>query len=220
VCGRYDNLIARHSYGGLFKLLRLPDSNFPPRYNIAPTQTIPIVLLDSAGERELVFVRWGLVPYWMKEIPRIPHINARAETVHKLPMFRDAFRYRRCLIPATGFFEWQAVEDGKQPWRFRRRDMEPFAFAGLWEGASIAGARLESAAMSVGEPNPLVGGVHDRMPAMLLPNDYSAWLDPRSKQDELLSLLRPYDPELMEAYRVDRAVNTPNNDDERCITPI
>ena len=133
MCGRYDNLIAREAYKALYKAFRLPESNFPPRYNIAPTDQIPIVRIDPRdGTRELTMARWGLVPFWMKEKPKVPHINARAETVHKLPLFREAFAKRRALIPATGFFEWQKRADGKQPYRLVRKDLEPFAFAGLW----------------------------------------------------------------------------------------
>ena len=111
MCGRYDNLIARDAYRGLFKANRLPKSNFPLRYNIAPTDQIPIVRIDPRdGEREVVMARWGLIPFWMKEKPKVPHINARAETVDRLPMFREAFAKRRCLIPATGFYEWQQRE--------------------------------------------------------------------------------------------------------------
>jgi hypothetical protein len=101
-CGRFDNLIARDAYRGLFKVQRLPKSNFPLRYNVAPTDQIPIVRIDPRdGEREVVMARWGLIPFWMKEKPKAPHINARAETVHKLPLFREAFAKRRCLIPAS-----------------------------------------------------------------------------------------------------------------------
>ena len=140
MCGRYDNLIARDAYRGLFKAKRLPKSNFPLRYNIAPTDQIPIVRIDPRdGEREVVTARWGLIPFWMKEKPKVPHINARAETVDRLPLFGEAFAKRRCLIPATGFYEWQQREDGKQPYRFRRKDLEPFAFAGIWEFARLAG---------------------------------------------------------------------------------
>jgi putative SOS response-associated peptidase YedK len=156
----------------------------------------------------------------MKEKPKIPHINARAETVHKLALFREAFAKRRCLIPATGFYEWQQRADGKQPYRFRRKDLEPFAFAGIWEFARIAGEEIISACMIVGQPNPLVSGVHDRMPVMLLAEDYDRWLDPNSKADELGALLRPYDARLMEAYAVNRAVNSVKNDNEQCIEPI
>ena len=155
MCGRYDNLIPRDAYSALFRAVRIPRSNFPPRYNVAPTDQIPIVRIDPRDdERELTMARWGLIPFWMKEKPKVPHINARAETVHKLPLFREAFAKRRCLIPATGFYEWQQRDDGKQPYRFRRKDLEPFAFAGIWEFAQLGGEEILSAAMIVGEPNP------------------------------------------------------------------
>jgi len=205
MCGRYDNLIARDAYRGLFKANRPPKSNFPLRYNIAPTDQIPIVRIDPRdGEREVVMARWGLIPFWMKEKPKVPHINARAETVDRLPLFREAFAKRRCLIPATGFYEWQQREDGKQPYRFRRKDLEPFAFAGIWEFARLAGGEILSAAIIVGEPNSLVGGVNDRMPVMLMSADYDRWLGTGSSADELKSLLRPYNVDLMEACAVSR----------------
>jgi putative SOS response-associated peptidase YedK len=154
MCGRYDNLIAREAYKRLFRAERLPNSNFPPRYNVAPTDEIPIVRVDPHdGTRELTMARWGLVPFWMKEIPKVPHINARTETVHKLPMFREAFGSRRCLIPATGFYEWEKRADGRQPYRFVMKDLEPFAFAGLWEFARIVGEDILSATIIVGPPN-------------------------------------------------------------------
>jgi putative SOS response-associated peptidase YedK len=221
MCGRYDNLIAKDAYRALFKAGRLPKTNFPPRYNIAPTDQIPIVRIDPRdGERELVMARWGLIPFWMKEKPRVPHINARAETVHKLPLFREAFAKRRCLIPATGFYEWQKRDDGKQPYRFRRKDLEPFAFAGAWEFARLGGEEILSAAIIVGESNPLVGGIHDRMPVMLMAKDYDRWLSHGADVEELRAMLRPYDPTLMEAYAVSRVVNSVKNDTEECIQPV
>lgn len=221
MCGRYDSIIAREAYRGLYNAMRLPASNFPPRYNIAPTDQVPIVRVDPRdGERELVMGRWGLIPFWMKEKPKIPHINARAETVHKLPLFREAFARRRCLIPATGFFEWQARADGKQPYRFVRSDMQPFAFAGLWEFTRLGGDDMLSSTIIVGEPNRLVGGVHDRMPVMLMPEDYDRWLDPAMTVDELRALLRPYDPDLMKAYEVSRVVNSVKNDTPECVEPL
>ena len=193
----------------LFKAQRLPKSNFPLRYNVAPTDQIPIVRIDPRdGEREVVMARWGLIPFWMKEKPKVPHINARAETVHKLPLFREAFAKRRCLIPATGFYEWQKREDGKQPYRFRHKDLEPFAFAGMWEFARLGGEDILSTAMIVGEANPLVGAVHDRMPVMLMSEDNERWLGPTTGIDDLKAMLKPYDPALMEAYAVNRAVNS------------
>ena len=221
MCARYDNLIPREAYRDLFQPKRLPEWNFPPRYNIAPTDQVPIVRIDPRdSERELVMARWGLIPSWMKEKPKIPHINARAETVYKLPLFREAFAKRRALIPATGFFEWETRADGKQPYRFVRQDMEPFAFAGLWEFARIDGADILSATIIVGEPNPLVAPVHDRMPVMLMPDDHDRWLDPERNVDEIRALLKPYDPDLMKAYEVSRVVNSVKNDTEACIEPV
>jgi putative SOS response-associated peptidase YedK len=221
MCGRYDNLIAREAYRALFRAKRLPQSNFPPRYNIAPTDPIPIVRVDPRdGERELVMARWGLVPRWSKEMPKVPHINARAETVHTIRMFREAFARRRALIPATGFFEWQKRADGKQPYRFRLRDLEPFAFAGLWEFCRLDGKDVLSAAIIVGKPNPLAAETHDRMPVILDPADYDRWLDPGTAIDELRALLEPYPAERMEAYAVSRTVNSVKNDTEECIEPI
>jgi putative SOS response-associated peptidase YedK len=221
LCGRYDNLIAREAYRALFMADRLPESNFPPRYNIAPTDQVPVVRIDPRdGTRELRMVRWGLIPHWLREKPKVPHINARAETVHKLPLFREAFARRRCLVPATGFYEWQKRVDGKQPYRFLRRDLEPFAFAGIWEYARIGGEAILSAAIIVGEPNPLVSAVHDRMPVILMPADYDAWLAAGTAIEDARAMLRPYDADLMQACAVSRAVNSVANDNEACIEPV
>jgi putative SOS response-associated peptidase YedK len=221
MCGRYDNLIAREAYKALFGAERLPRWNFPPRYNVAPTDQIPIVRVDPRdGERELALARWGLVPWWAKEIPKAPHINARAETVHRTPLFREAFARRRALIPATGFYEWQKRADGKQPYRFRRRDLEPFAFAGLWEFCRLGGEDILSAAIIVGEPNPLAAAVHDRMPVILAPADYDRWLDRATPIEALKAMLKPLPAELMEAYAVSRLVNSVRNDREECIAPV
>ena len=122
--------------------------------------------------------------------------------------------------PGNGFYEWRQREDGKQPYRFRRKDLEPFAFAGIWEFARLAGEEILSAAMIVGEPNPLVGGIHDRMPVMLMSEDYDRWLGRANSADELKALLRPYDADLMEAYAVSRVVNSVKNDTEECIEPL
>jgi putative SOS response-associated peptidase YedK len=221
MCARYDNLIPREAYKNLFRAERLPQSNFPPRYNIAPTDPIPIVRVDPRdGMRELTMARWGLIPGWMKEKPKIPHINARAETVAKVPLFREAFARRRALIPATGFFEWQQRADGKQPYRFVREDLEPFAFAGLWEFARLGDEAIVSAAIIVGEANPLVSPVHDRMPVILMPEDYDRWLDADARAEALRRLFRPYDPALMKAYAVNRIVNSVKNDVPECIAPL
>ena len=221
MCGRYDNLIAREAYRLLFAAERLPQSNFPPRYNIAPTDPIPIIRIDPRdATRELTMARWGLVPWFSKTMPKAPHINARAETVNTTPLFRAAFEKRRALIPATGYFEWQKRADGKQPYRFRREDLEPFAFAGLWEFCRIGGEDILSAAIIVGAPNPLAAAVHDRMPVILEPVDYDPWLDNDTPVETLQKMLKPYPAEKMRAEAVSRAVNSVKNDNEECITPI
>jgi len=218
MCGRYDNLIAREAYRALFQTTRLPNWNFPPRYNVAPTDQIPIVRIDPRdGTRELALARWGLIPFWMKQKPKVPHINARAETVHTAPMFREAFAKRRCLIPATGFYEWEKRADGRQPYRFVRKDLEPFAFAGLWEYAKIEGEAIVSATVVVGKPNRIAAGIHDRMPVILMPDDYDAWLDASTPINAARAMLKPYDAELMKAYAVGRSVNSVKNDTEECI---
>ena len=220
MCGRFDNLIARDAYRGLFKAQRLPKSNFPLRYNVAPTDQIPIVRIDPRDRaREVVMARWGLIPFWMKEKPKVPHQRAGGDRT-QVPLFREAFAKRRCLIPATGFYEWQKRDNGKQPYRFRRKDLEPFAFAGIWEFARLGGEEILSTAIIVGEANPLVGGVHDRMPVMLMSGDYDRWLGSTTSTDDLKAMLKPYDPALMEAYAVNRAVNSVKNDTEECIEPV
>ncbi len=221
MCGRYDNLIAAEAYRRLFRPARMPQSNFPPRHNVAPTDQIPIIRCDPRdGQRELLMARWGLVPWWSKELPKVPHINARSETVDAKPMFREAFAKRRALIPATGFFEWQNRADGKQPYRFRRKDLEPFAFAGLWEFCRIGDNEIVSATIIVGAPNPLVEPVHDRMPVILPPEDYDRWLDPKASAEELKALLKPCPEGGFELFPVSRAVNSVRNDTEECVLPL
>lgn len=220
MCGRYDNLIPRDALVQLFRLEILPPSNFPPRYNIAPTQDIPVVRLEENNHHELMMARWGLIPYWMKEKPKQPHINARAEAVDRTPMFREAFASRRCLIPATGFYEWERREGGKHPFRFVMKDRAPFAFAGMWEAARIGGERVRSATIIVTAANDLVGRIHDRMPVILGPEAYETWLDPLSSIDEVKSLLAPFPSAGMDSYPVSQAVNHYENDNEACIEPV
>jgi len=221
MCGRYDSLIPRDAMEHLFDAKAEPSSNFPPRYNIAPTQDVPIVkLARDGGGREIVMARWGLVPFYMKAIPKVPHINARAEGVERTGLFREAFANRRCLVPATGFYEWEKRESGKQPHRFRLATHEPFAFAGLWEYAKIEGKGLLSMTIIVTAANGLVGRIHDRMPVILAPDDYASWLDPGGDAAAAKALLKPFPAELMESYPVSSVVNHYENDSEECIRPI
>lgn len=195
-----------------------------PRYNIAPSQPILAVRTSTGnGGREAVFLRWGLIPHWAKD-PSIGNrmINARAETVAEKPSFRDAFRKRRCLVPASGFYEWKKAERKKQPYYIRMKDGHPLAFAGLWERwESTPGETVETCTILTTTPNDLMGQLHDRMPVILSSSDYALWLDSgNTEQDRLKSLLRPYPDREMEAFPVGVIVNNPKIDDSSCISPV
>jgi putative SOS response-associated peptidase YedK len=183
-----------------------------PRYNVAPSQRIPAIRLD-AGQRAACLLRWGLIPSWAKdEKLGYKMINARAETVAEKPAYRTAFRRHRCLIPATGFYEWQQT-DGKQPYNIRRKDTAPFALAGLWEHWEREGQVIESCTIVVTEANELMRRIHERMPVILQPKDYDLWLNPEViDRERLLPLLIPYPGEDLEMYPVSKMVNSPKND--------
>jgi putative SOS response-associated peptidase YedK len=209
MCGRYDLLSSPRELAGLFQLAGVPE--LAPRYNIAPSQQVPIVRVADAG-RELALLRWGFRPGWGK--PGMPTpINAMSETAAVKPMFRSAFRSRRCLIPATAFYEWQATrKKRKQPFRILMADDRPFAFAGLWEG--------ESCCILTTGPNELMKPIHDRMPVIVDPRRYALWIDPDADDAEALAdVLRPCPAERMRAYAVSTWVNDPRHDDPRCIEP-
>ncbi len=192
-----------------------------PRYNIAPSQEIPAVRQGEAG-RELIMLRWGLIPSWAKD-KNIGYkmINARAETVASKPAFRTAFRRRRTLIPASGFFEWKKTEGGKQPYRIGTND-DLFALAGLWEyWKGEGGEPIESCTIIVTEANEKIRTIHDRMPVILDPEDYATWLDPGIEDLETLQpLLRSYPGDRMTFHPVSRKVGNPRYDDPECIEPV
>jgi putative SOS response-associated peptidase YedK len=222
MCGRFTLSTPAQTLQQIFDLSETPD--LPPRYNIAPSEAIAAIRLPEpqAGHR-LDLLRWGLVPPWAKE-PDVGArmINARSETVATNPAFRTAFRRRRCLVPADGFYEWQRLERRKQPFYIRMRDGLPFAFAGLWEHwEGPQGDALETCTILTTEPSELVRPVHDRMPVILDPKDWDLWLDPTMHEPERLqSLLRPYPAEKMIAFPVGQTVNNPANDHEECIAPL
>lgn len=206
MCGRFtlfaDQRLVLDHFG-----IRDAPALLTPRYNIAPSQDIAAVRQGTEG-RELVMLRWGLVPSWAKEpATGFPMINARAETVATKPAYRTAFRRRRCLIPADGFYEWKQA-DGKQPYRFTVGD-GLFAFAGLWEHwQGPAGEAVESCTILVTDANDLVRRVHDRMPVIVDPTDYAFWLDPGITEPEALRpLLTPFPADRMRAWPVSRKVN-------------
>lgn len=167
-------------------------------------------------------LHWGLIPSWSKD-PEIGSrmINARAETLHEKPSFRAAFRRRRCLIPADGFYEWQRLERKKQPYYFCRNDHQPFAFAGLWEHWESADGEIESCTIVTTAANDLLKSIHDRMPVILQPEDYDLWLDPQVQEtDRLQHLLFPDEDSPFIRYPVSTKVNRPQNDDPDCIEAI
>jgi putative SOS response-associated peptidase YedK len=221
MCGRYTLTVPVETLAEEFGVLGpLPD--FPPSYNVAPTQEVAAVLADD-GERHLEMLRWGLIPSWADD-PGIGSrmINARSETVAEKPSFRRAFKERRCLIPADGFYEWKRTDNGKQPYYLRMKDGRPFAFAGLWESWNRSGGDgIRSCTILTTDANELVGQVHHRMPVILAPENLDLWLDPDMREaDLLLSLLFPYPADAMEAYPVSRFVNNPSNDAPACIEPV
>jgi putative SOS response-associated peptidase YedK len=174
-------------------------------------------------EREVTHVRWGLIPGWAKDPAALPLlINARAETAAEKPAFRGAMRYRRCLVPADGFFEWQRVGREKQPFHMRRRDGAPFALAGLWERwLGPDGSEIDTCALLTTEANELMRPIHDRMPVILDPPDFDLWLDPSVQDVEAIRpLLRPYPSEAMVAFPVSPLVNSARNDDPQCVLPL
>jgi putative SOS response-associated peptidase YedK len=224
MCGRYSQSQSAEIIAKAFQVDSVPA--LKPRYNIAPTQSVPTVLQTSAStNRQFKMLHWGLIPSWAKD-PKMGAglINARAETVNEKPAFRSAFRQRRCLVLADGFYEWQQQEDKKQkqPFYFRLSDGQPFAFAGLWEHWKGAdGEEIESCTLLTTEPNELMQPIHNRMPVILDPKDYDLWLDSEVKKPELLQpLLRPYQTEEMTTYPVSKVVNKPSNDTAECINSI
>ncbi len=212
MCGRFVQHSPNREYAGMLGLEDLPEEEGVPNYNISPTQQVLAVRSDDFGRREMVRLRWGLVPNWSQgPDSRYSMINARAETVHQRPAYRAAFKYRRCLIPADGFYEWKAGAGGKQPYFIRSRDGRPFAFAGLWEHwEGTQGSVIDSCTIIVTEANQSIRSVHERMPVIVSPGDYGFWLDPASDRDALRALLAPF-ADALEIYPVSRKVNNPRS---------
>lgn len=241
MCGRYTLISSEQELIEAFELAEgtgLPA--LPPRFNVAPTQDVPVIRVVKQGEgRGLHLMRWGLIPSWAKDASIGSRmINSRAETAAEKPSFRTALRRRRCLIPCSGFYEWQAVAgkggesdkggksgkagQQKQPYYIRRRDGALMALAGLWERwCSPDGEEIESCTILTTEANELIRPLHDRMPVILRVEDFSLWLDPLMQDvRQLEPLLRPTPSEELTAYPVGRQVGNPRIDDSSCIEPI
>ena len=202
-----------------FELPDVPD--FSSRYNVAPTQQV-LAIRSRDDVRSLSLLRWGLIPSWA-DSPAVGSklINARADTVATKPAFRSAFKKSRRLIVADGFYEWQAVGKAKQPYFIRSKDDRPFAFAGLAEHWGKGGETIDSCTIITTEPNELMVPFHDRMPVILRPDDYDAWLDPDCQDvAKIQRLLRQYPADEMVAYPVSTLVNSPRNETPECVAPI
>ena len=211
MCGRYAQRTDPKKLAKEFKVAEVP--NVEPRYNIAPTQDI-LGVAESADGREMMFYKWGLLPSWAKDKSMGARlINARSETVTEKPSFREAFKKRRCIIPADGFYEWKRTDGTKQPFFFRMRDESPFGFAGLWERwEGTGGEVIHSCTILTTEANEVLRPVHDRMPVILHPDDYKLWLDGDARKLDLVrEVLRPYPAEEMMGYPVGVSVNSPSN---------
>ncbi len=203
-----------------FQLEELPA--WQPRYNIAPTQTVVAIAATPAYTRQVHLCRWGLVPSWAKDLTiGAKLINARAETVAEKPSFRAAFKQRRCLIPADGFYEWQRTDrKTKQPYYFQLIDQQLFAFAGLWERWQGDESVVETCTILTTQANALLQPVHDRMPVMIAPEQYNRWLDSTTTAASLQELLQPYAASAMQSYPVSTAVNSPAHDSPECVEPV
>ena len=217
MCGRYTLVQAEQ----VAERFQAAEAQLPllPRYNVAPSQLMPVVVRNSPNR--LVEMQWGLVPAWSKE-PRTSFstINARAETLATSAVFRGPFKSRRCLVPASGFYEWQKLEKGKQPFCIRLRGGDLFAFAGLYDiWRDREGNELYSYTIITTAPNELVAPIHNRMPAILRREDEDAWLSKDTDAARLMGMLEAYPADAMEAYPVSRAVNSPAHDGAELMQP-
>jgi putative SOS response-associated peptidase YedK len=220
VCGRYA--IATSHLARIENALGVALPAVRPRYNVAPTQTVPIVRATAGRRYELIEARWGLIPAWSKE-PRTAYatFNARVETVAGKPAFRAAYRVRRCLVPASGFYEWREEAGRKQPWYFSAADGQELAFAGLWEEwRGAESPPLLSCTILVGAANDLVAPIHDRMAVILGADDYATWLDPVQAPEAIATLLRPCPSAWLRGWRVSRAVNAARAEGAALIEPV
>src|SRR6266567_2378814 len=219
MCGRYAVTTVPEAMRALFRYLNQP--NFPARYNIAPTQPVPIVRVFE-GKREFALVRWGLIPSWVKD-PRGFSLlfNARGESASEKPAFRNAMKRRRCLFPADGFYEWKQDGKNKRPYFVRLKAGGPMAFAGLWESwMGPNGEEVETAAIVTTAASREIAHIHDRMPVIVAPEAFDFWLDPNVDAEMASAVIQPAPDALLESYEVSTAVNRTANDTPDLLAPL
>jgi putative SOS response-associated peptidase YedK len=219
MCARYTLIASVSDLQTAFELFDLPE-RLSPSYNIAPSSWASSIVRERGAGREYRLMRWGLVPTWAND-PKAGPINARAETISERPMFKTPFKRRRCLIPATGFFEWREEEGRKQPYYFTRTDGAPFAFGGLWERRDDIDGILDTFTIITTSPNRLVAEYHDRMPVIIPKKSYGTWLDPElQRTDALLPLLEPYPEAEMIAYPVTTRMSNPRFNEPEAVARL
>lgn len=219
MCGRYTNTAKLDAMQLRFDF-DTDETDFVPRYNIAPTQYAPVLILDDSGNKRLEMMRWGLIPHWAKDASignRM--INARSETIHEKPVFKSPFQKKRCLVLADGFYEWQKTGKTKQPLRITLKNRQLFGMAGLWSRWKDAnGKEIKTFTIITTTPNALMKKIHDRMPVIIPPDLEDAWLQGEDL-DKLQGMLVAYPAKEMAAYEVSTIVNSPKNDIADCIKP-
>lgn len=216
MCGRFTLRTSAEVLSQIFGVADVP--LFPPRYNIAPTQNVTAVRLDARQQREFATFRWGLIPGWANDASIGNQlINARAETIRTKPSFRNAYRHRRCLVVADGYYEWEKQGAGKQPMLFSYPDNRPFAFAGLWEKWQKGPGEIQSCTIITTAANDFMKPIHDRMPAILQPQDYDQWLS--GQLDIAERLFDTSATAGMTMIPVSKVVNSPRNDLPQCVEP-
>jgi putative SOS response-associated peptidase YedK len=221
MCSRYSLTSPPEAVRAYFAYRETP--NFPARYNIAPTQAVPVVCLDGEGKRSFRLMRWGLLPYFVKDVKQFPTlINARAEGVATKPAFRTAVARRRCLIPADGFYEWTGPKARRRPFLLRPRGGGLIAFAGLWEcWRDVEGGEIDTVAILTCAANATITPLHDRMPVVLPPHAFEAWLDSAATEvDAALALLQPAPDDLLEAVEIHPKINDSRRDEPGLQEPL
>jgi putative SOS response-associated peptidase YedK len=218
MCGRYALTLPPEAVRAYFGYVEQP--NFPPRYNIAPTQPVPVVLEEN-GARHFRLMRWGFLPSWVKDPKEFPLvINIRSETAAEKPSFRNALKRRRCLMPADGFYEWRGKGKEREAYLAASKDRGAFAFAALWETwISKDGSEIDTVAMVNGDANGVMSAIHHRSPVILEPADWPVWLDPANESEGIAAMLKPPPEDAYELIRISEAVNKVSNDGPEVQTP-